>query len=485
MLVRTTLIVILWACNMCLYLARTNITVAVIYMFPHNTNTEGTLLAAFYYGYTLSQVPGGYIATRCGSKITLSCAVLLWSLSTLFTGFVGKSIPVLFCLRLAVGLAEGANYPCQMELISKWIPRDERSRAWSTVISGESIGTILALVGGPFVAHSYGWQSVFWVSGGASLVWLMLFVALTSSLPSIHPRITAEELTYIQEHRPQPRARRARVVTGSPVAQRHQSIPWYDILTNKHVLFVVATHCCYNFGYYVCLSWIQKFFSVCYHAEYNTLGALSVLPYIVIIGCLFLAGNAADRVESYFQWSATRVRKLFNSIGMFGAGFFFFLLSVHAPTHLNPVVVHHPTNTTGSSPSSSSSSSSTGNEVDLKGATTAAVLLALAIGMGGFAAGAGYWPSLGDLSQSHSSIVCGVSNSIASIPGIIGGKMVGNILTSTGNNWSLIFRIAAGVEVLGAVLFIVGGSAEDQQFGRRRGVGGIAEPLVNAIGEND
>ena len=475
MLVRTSLLIILWACNACLYLARTNITVAVIWMFPANESVEGTLLAAFYWGYLLSQVPGGYLATRFGAKLTLSSAVCLWSLSTLATGFVGKSVPVLFALRVAVGLAEGANYPSQMQLISKWIPHSERSRAWSFVVSGEAVGTIIALVLGPFAAQFYGWQSVFWISGSSSLVWLVLFVLLTTSLPEQHPRITAKELAFIEETKPRssPSLSSTFLPSAQPSAESSPP-PWGEILTNKRLLFVVATHCCYNFGYYVCLSWIQKFFAICYHANYNNLGVLSVLPYIAIFFCLMVAGNVADRVEIYFNWSATTLRKVFNTIGMGGAGFFFFLLSLHAPTHIDPSTTNGTT-----TPSSSA------HAVDLGGATTAAVLLACAVGIGGFASGAGYWVALGDLSTEYSSICVGISNSVASIPGIVGGNMVGSLLTSTQNDWSLVFQIAAGVEVLGAVIFLVGGSAEDQQFGKKKKrVQGEGEwsPLVNVDG---
>ena len=455
---RNILLILLWLCNTCLYLARTNITVAIIYMFPKSETIEGNVLSAFYIGYTVSQIPGGWLAAKYGAKRVLAVAVTLWSLSTLFTGFVGKSVPVLICLRAAVGVAEGCNYPSQIAMLSQWIPHSERSRAWSFVVTGEAVGTIVALVGGPFVAHSYGWETIFWVSGACSIFWLVFFLLLTSSSPSTHANISVQELAFIEKTRP-------------PLS-RVRSTPWFEILTNTRLLAIVATHCCYNFGYYVCLSWIQKFFSICYGADYSNLGTLSVLPYITIFGCLMIAGNLADRVEIYLKWSPTTVRKVFNTIGMGGAGFFFFLLSLHAPTHIEPV---NPIN--GTTPSSSSIA----KVADLKGATIAAVLLASALGVGGFAGGGGYWPALGDLSVEYSSIVVGISNSVASVPGIVGGQVVGNLLSSSGNNWALVFQLAAVIEIVGAAIFLCAGSAEDQLFGKRGQWQDSHEPLVNEI----
>ena len=442
-------------------------------MFPQSENIEGDLLSAFYWGYMVSQIPGGYLASSFGAKRVLGSAVLVWGLSTMVTGFVGTSIPVLFCLRAFVGVAEGANYPSQMDLISKWIPHQERSRAWSFVISGESLGTILALLGGPYLAHSCGWKSIFWVSGGASLVWLLLFLLLTTSTPADHPWMTNEELLFIQETRPPPS-------TGRQQQQQEikRTTPWCEILTNKRMVVIVCTHCCYNFGYYLCLSWIQKFFSICYHARYQNLGILSILPYLATFLCLTLAGQLSDWVEVKFQWSATTVRKIFNTIGMVGSSFFFLLLSFHAPTSL-------PSSSSQFSNSSSisivPSSSSSVPPADMKDAEIAAILLACAIGVGSFAAGAGYWPSLGDLSVEYSSVVCGVSNSVASIPGVIGGQLVGHLLVSTGNDWSFIFQMAAGVELVGALIFLIGGSAEDQKFGQKKTE--MERPLVDAVGE--
>jgi hypothetical protein len=76
-----------------------------------------------------------------------------------------------------------------------------------------------------------------------------------------------------------------------------------------------------------------------------------------------------------------------------------------------------------------------------------------------------------------------VSNSFASIPGVIGGQLVGNLLVSSGNDWSFIFQMAAVIELTGALIFLVGGSAEDQNFGQKEAERPGEEPLVDAVGE--
>ena len=96
-------------CNMCLYLCRTCITVAIVYMYK-DPSIQGILLSAFYVGYMISQIPGGWLASKYGAKIVLSSAVLLWSLVTILTVFFGKVPWILFILRLLVGIAEGGKF---------------------------------------------------------------------------------------------------------------------------------------------------------------------------------------------------------------------------------------------------------------------------------------------------------------------------------------------------------------------------------------
>jgi MFS transporter, ACS family, solute carrier family 17 (sodium-dependent inorganic phosphate cotransporter), other len=147
---RAVVVYLNFACNACLYLCRTSITVAIVYMFD-DPSVQGTLLSAFYIGYAISQIPGGWLAQKHGAKPVLSCAVFLWSTVTILTCFCAGNVPALFFLRLVVGLAEGVNYPCQMALNAAWSPRCERNRAWTLGAGGESAGTILALFFGPML----------------------------------------------------------------------------------------------------------------------------------------------------------------------------------------------------------------------------------------------------------------------------------------------------------------------------------------------
>ena len=422
---RFTLALLLWMCNVCLYLARTCMSVAVLEMYGDD-EIEGNLLSAFYWGYAVSQPFLGVIAQRWNAKWLLFAAVFVWSVASAGVALVGNSseaVPAIFALRVLVGLAEAANYPSQMQLLSVWAPYEERSRFWSFVATGEAIGTILALGAGPVLVNKLGWRSIFYVTSAIGGAWAIIFGVLTASHPERHPRISAAELMHIQATRP-PRP--------PPV-----SVPYVRILTNRPFLALVATHCAYNWGYYVGLSWVSKFFDSKYGVDYAQLGALSIAPYLVLFATTSISGVVADGLENRCGASATRARKLVNSLGMGGGALgFAFLAIVCGPPGLQPS----------------------------SRAYVAAACLSIATGMGGFAASAGYWATFVDLSPRHSQILLALSNSVASVPGIIGVSLTGSILSSSGDDWRIIFIIAGAVEFGGALLFLAAAEARDQHY---------------------
>ena len=65
------------------------------------------MLAAFFYGYLLMQVPGGWLAQRFGGKYVFGIGVVMTAVLTLFTPFAAQvSVWALVVLRVMEGLFE-------------------------------------------------------------------------------------------------------------------------------------------------------------------------------------------------------------------------------------------------------------------------------------------------------------------------------------------------------------------------------------------
>lgn len=67
--------------------------------------------------------------------------------------------------------------------------------------SGTSFGTAVTLVASGYIIHGGwfgGWPGVFYIIGAISIVWFGMWCFLVYDTPTAHPRISGEELYYIQ-----------------------------------------------------------------------------------------------------------------------------------------------------------------------------------------------------------------------------------------------------------------------------------------------
>ena len=49
---------------------------------------QATLLSSFFYGYPLTQIPGGYLSDRIGGDIVIFYAGVFWAVSTFLMPYV-------------------------------------------------------------------------------------------------------------------------------------------------------------------------------------------------------------------------------------------------------------------------------------------------------------------------------------------------------------------------------------------------------------
>src|SRR5882724_11001732 len=134
-------------CMALAYMDRWNLSVAAPLLMEEYGWDEariGLLQSVFFYGFTLSHLPGGWLADRHGGRRVLGAAVLVWSLVTGLTS-LATTFAALVVLRLALGLGEGVNMPSILNLVARWFPVEERTRATTIAVAGVHAGTLVAL----------------------------------------------------------------------------------------------------------------------------------------------------------------------------------------------------------------------------------------------------------------------------------------------------------------------------------------------------
>lgn len=162
---------------MLLFADRTVMNISLAYIgrdFHVGAAALGTTASAFFLGYTLMQIPGGYLTDRFGSKRLIIVSLLTWSVLTMVTGWAW-SLAALVAIRFLFGIAEGPYPAAALKRISENYGKDERSQATSALISSNYAGAAVApLLIVPIIA-SAGWRNAFVWLGVIGLVVLVAY----------------------------------------------------------------------------------------------------------------------------------------------------------------------------------------------------------------------------------------------------------------------------------------------------------------------
>ncbi len=215
----------------------------------------GYILSAFAWAYVIGQIPGGALLDRFGSKKIYAVSLVIWSLFTVLQGFSGfftglMAASVLFVMRFAVGLAESPSFPANARIVAAWFPGSERGTASAIFNSAQyfSLVAFAPLMG--WLAHVFGWRSVFWVMGVIGVVAAVFFVKLIHS-PLTHPAVNKAEVDYIEAGGGLVRMEEASASNGA-------AFTWANvrqILTNRMLLGVYLGQYCINVLTYFFVTW--------------------------------------------------------------------------------------------------------------------------------------------------------------------------------------------------------------------------------------
>ncbi|XP_017839852.1 putative inorganic phosphate cotransporter [Drosophila busckii] len=429
-------------CFFCLSLAyawRVNLSVAIVAMaksndsetdsdsifsvkkYEVNSVQQGYLFASFFWGYVITQVPGGYIAQRYGAKMLLSvgitiCAVLtiLTPMSVKFGGWIGMCV-----IRGLQGLAQGAVHPATHVLLSKWSPVSERGMLATICYSGAQFGTIAMLATSGFIADTaMGWPGIFYVGGACGFVWVIFWRIFASSTPEKDRRISPGELKFIQE---------SRSVGKMQEADHLAPTPWKHIFTSMPFLSLLVVHCTHMWGFWTLLMQIPNYIKSIYNIDIKSSALLSSLPYTVMLLLSFFFVFLSKVLANQKSLSTAFNRKLFNTIG-------------HWLPMCGLIVLGY-----------------------VPDATWGIVVLTFTVGISA-ATYLGFQVNHIDLSPNYAGTLMGITNGAANVMSGLAQIVVGSIVLNSNDimQWRYVFFLAAGFYFIGNLLFLIFGRTEIQ-----------------------
>ncbi|XP_076263031.1 putative inorganic phosphate cotransporter [Rhynchophorus ferrugineus] len=386
--------------------------------FPWPRNTEALVLYAFFFGYILSHVPGGWLADKYGGRYVLGMSVfasaLVTSIFPYFTIKGGHWVAV--TLRALLGLAQGPILPTVSSFVSTWVPSFERTLLGGIAYGGTNLGTILgSIFTGIIIEASDSWKMAFYVWSSLACVYIILHLFFVFSFPSTHPFLPEEELEYLKKH---------------IVVKRSLKTPWKAILSNVPYWANIAGQFGHNYIFFTLVTYLPTYMKEILQFEISKNGLYSAVPFIALWSCSIILSITGNYIVNSMKFmSPLAFSRFFGTFSNLGAA----------------------------------------------GFSLAAVYVgcsrgwAIGLYVAGMCIKAFYYMTLptniNELSKNYGGIMFGICNGISALSGIFGNALVGALTKNKRlGEWKIVFWINFGVAVVTSIIYILWSSSERQPF---------------------
>ncbi|XP_055838553.1 putative inorganic phosphate cotransporter [Episyrphus balteatus] len=418
------------------YVAKFNISVAVVAMTDSanaNPNFEeydwtpaqkSYILSSFFWGYAITQFPGGYLCRLIGAKWTMFISTLGSAAFAIITPFLVPLGWGVFCaIRVVQGLFQGFLFPAIHAHLAMWAPVEERNRLGALSNTGIECGTLVAMfLSGIIASSSMGWPGISYVSGGLGLIWCVIWLIFASDTPAGSRFISHEEKSYIMASLNQ--QQKGVEVQSIPV-------PWAAMLTSLPFWALLVARCAEAWGLSTLQTQIPSYMSGVLEMDVKSSSLYSSLPYLAMWIMSFVYLISSEILLSKKWLTLTGLRRSFSTIaswipaiGLIGIGFL-------------------------------------GKEQK----TLAITLMIVTVGLNS-AATIGSGLNTIDLSPNHAGIIMGIVNSAANCVPIITPLLVGFIVVDEHerSEWQIVFIISAVIFFFGNLFYIIFGSTDLQPW---------------------
>jgi ACS family D-galactonate transporter-like MFS transporter len=301
------------------YMDRANLSIAgsrIQGEFGLSPTQLGLLFSMFTWTYAAAQLPVGYLLDRIGSRVLYGSAIVIWSTCTFAMGFashhlfatLGASFAVLLVCRALIGLAEAPSYLSNTKIVANWFPKNERARATATYISSQYIGLALFTPVLTFLTSRYGWQMVFYATGGVGIVFGVYWLIVYRD-PKDSRKTGQAELDLIKAgggYGSQDQSTVGAVVARDDVLY---------FLKNKTVWGLFITQFAYNSTLIFFMTWFIVYLEKALNLTLSKAGLGASIPYLMAMVGMLAGGFLSDSLLKKGK-SVTLARKLPVIVGL-------------------------------------------------------------------------------------------------------------------------------------------------------------------------
>jgi MFS family permease len=189
-----------WVTN---YMVRSSLSpllIPIIQEFKLTYAEAGLLATAFFYAYTIMQLPAGYLGDRLGRKVVLVLCTSWWGLMSLLTG-LAYSFLSLFTFRFLTGIGEGAYFSNDRPIISAYTPEKKRGLGQGISFIGLGIGMFIGVSLAGWISDQWEWRTVFILFAFPSLlasffIYRLIDEPLTSKLKEVRDKKISHAIVF-------------------------------------------------------------------------------------------------------------------------------------------------------------------------------------------------------------------------------------------------------------------------------------------------
>jgi sugar phosphate permease len=396
--------VVLWltvALYLITYMDRVVISAAVPAIqkeFGFSTITIGWILAAFQIGYTIFQIPSGWLGDRIGPRRALTAVVVWWSAFTAMTAMTFNATSMIVC-RFLFGMGESGAFPIATRSLSHWMLPSERGWAQGVTHAGSRLGGAVTPVIVAGIIAIWGWRAPFLIFATFGLLWGVVWFWYYRDKPDEHASVNPEERELIRTS-----------LNRKPRANKN--VPWKQILSSPQMWVLAAMYACYAYSITIYLSWFPKYLTDTHNMSLPQVGLFTSLALGAgVLGDL-AGGYASDRLVGRLglRWA----RRLVAIVGFAVAGIAV-LLAVNIA---NPVA-------------------------SLAVFALAVFFLELTVGVS--------WAVALDIGDEFAGSVSAIMNTSGSVGSTFSAAGTGYLVTAYG--WTAAFSVLGGLGLIAALLF--------------------------------
>uniref|UniRef100_A0A069DYW3 Putative permease of the major facilitator superfamily protein n=1 Tax=Panstrongylus megistus TaxID=65343 RepID=A0A069DYW3_9HEMI len=242
------------------------------------------------------------------------------------------------------------------------------------------------------------WRTGFYLFGTLGIVWVLIWVVLYQG----NRTLNEEELPlYVPK------------VTNP-------NVMWCEFVSHWALWAIYLAHFAMNWSNYIIMQWLPTYLARNLGANKESI-SFTAVPYVINSLVGILSGHFADTLISR-KWSVLSVRRLMTGIGLIGPGIF--LLAFCAVDNL----------------------------------LAAVVFVSISMGLC-VCNSAGHLSNHADIAPNHAGVTFAISNTLATIPGILCGPVTAELVTASHGRWFPVFVIAASINFTSAIIYCSQSSA--------------------------